>query len=104
MAGRLTAKSDVAASATDGALVSAVTGKRIRVVACAVSCGATPSTVVFNTKPAGAGTAISPIFNNSISLPENSSGWFQTTAGEGLTVSTGGGSTSGVLVSYEVVS
>lgn len=102
--GRLTANGNIAASSTDGALVSAVSNKRIRVIAVGVSCGATPSSVVFNSKGGGAGTAISAILNNSISLPELSSGWFDTNVGEGLTATTGAGSTSGIIVSYEVVS
>jgi hypothetical protein len=97
------AYSDVSASTTDGALITGVTGKKIRVHAVAISCGGTASTVVFNTKPAGAGSAAGPIFNNSISLPFNQAGWFDTARGEGLTASTGAGSTSGVLVVYSLV-
>lgn len=97
------AKSDVAASATDSALVTAVSGRKLRITAVAISCGGTPSTVVLNSKPGGAGTAISPIFNNSISLPDNRDGWFETNAGEGITVSTGAGSVSGVSVVYQII-
>jgi hypothetical protein len=97
------AKADVGASATDAALVAAVAGRKIRVTGVGVSCGATPSTVVFNTKPGGAGTAISPIYNNSISLPYNQGGWFETNTGEGLSASTGTGSTSGVNVTYDLI-
>jgi hypothetical protein len=95
------ATSNVTASTTDGALVTAITGKKIRVTAAGVSCGGTASTVVFNSKPGGAGSAVSPIFNNSISLSQNTDGWFETNAGEGLSVSTGAGSTTGVLVIYQ---
>ena len=98
--GRQNAFDSVAASQTDSVLIAAVAGKKIRVIAAFVSCGATPSTVQFNSKPAGAGTAIGPVINNSISLPECQSGWFDTKLGEGLTVSTGAGSTSGLLVVY----
>lgn len=101
--GYLNAYADVGASATDTSLVAAQTGKKIRVHAIGLSCGATPSTVVFNTKPAGAGTACGPIFNNSISLPFNPAGWFETTLSQGLSTSTGAGSTSGVLVVYSLV-
>lgn len=99
------ASGNIAASTTDGALVTAVTGSHIRVLAVAVSCGATASTVQFNSKGAGAGTAIGPIFNNSIVLsrPDVDAGWFETNNDEGLTVSTGAGSTTGVLVLYEQV-
>lgn len=101
--GHQNAYSDVAASATDGALVTGVAGKRIRVHALGISCGGTASTVVLNTKPGGAGTAIGPIFNNSISLPYVEAGWLATGIGEGLTVTTGAGSTTGVLVVYSLV-
>lgn len=96
------AKADVAASQTDSSLVSAVAGKKIRVLTVALSCGATASTAVFNSKGAGAGTAISCTFNNSISLPDGE-GYFETNSGEGLTVTTGAGSTTGVLVVYTLV-
>jgi hypothetical protein len=102
--GNRNAFDDIAASQTDSALIAAVAGTKLRVHAFAVSCGATPSTVVFNSKPAGAGTAVSPIFNNSISMPElQPGGWFETVSGEGLSVSTGAGSTTGVLVVYSRV-
>lgn len=93
---------NVAASATDSAVVSAQTGKKIRVLNVAVSCGATPSTVTFNTKPAGAGSACSATFNNSISLPDGD-GYFETNAGEGLTVTTGAGSTTGIQLAYTLI-
>ena len=87
--------------------MTAVAGQRVRVLGLAISCGATASTVVLNSKPAGSGTAISAIFNNSIVLepipPGKGFGWFETSAGEGLTASTGTGSTSGIQVIYEMV-
>lgn len=90
---------DVAASATATSLVAAAPGKKIRVHALTVSCGATPSTVVFNSASAANG----PIFNNSISMPFIQPGWFETVRGEALTVTTGAGSVSGVLVVYSLV-
>lgn len=103
-AGRKTANANVSASSTDANVVTAVAGRKIRVMALGVSCGGTASTVVFNTKPAGAGSAISAIFNNSISLPElQRGGWFETNTGEGLSVSTGAGSTTGIIAIYEEV-
>lgn len=107
-AGALSAFTNVNASTTDAALVSAVPGKRIRVLAAYAQAGGTATAITFNTKPAGAGSAISPLFangaNGSSPLPFNPKGWFQTNLGEGLTVTTGAGSATGVLVSYEVVS
>jgi hypothetical protein len=37
-------------------------------------------------------------------IPENPGGWFETNVSEGLSVSTGGGSTSSVAVTFAVVS
>lgn len=107
--GRLNAYVSVAASQTDSAVVAAFTGKRIRVIAAALNQGdTTPSTVTFTSKPAGSGVAISLAFkgaaNALLTLPDIDSGWFQTVVGEGLSVTTGAGSTTGVLVVYEVVS
>ncbi len=95
---------NVAASSTDSSIVAAVASKKIRVLAVAVVAGGTATNITFNSKPAGAGTAISPLFANAANggeiLPFMQHGWFETTAGEGLTVTTGAGSTTGVLVIY----
>jgi hypothetical protein len=95
---------NVAASQTDSSLVTAVTAKRLRVVWAYAQCGGTATTVVFNTKPSGAGTAISPTFQNAANggfvLPYNPHGWFTTNSGEGLTVTTGSGAATGVQVGY----
>lgn len=95
---------NVAASQTDSVIKSAVTGKVIRVLAVAAVAGGTATNLTFNTKGSGAGTAISPLFANGINggevLPFNPSGWFETASGEALTVTTGAGSTTGILVTY----
>ena len=95
---------NIAASTTDGALVTAVAGRKIKVVAMTAVTGATATNLTFNSKPTGSGTAITPLFANGANggevLPYNSSVWFQTNAGEGLTVTTGTGSTTGILVTY----
>lgn len=92
---------NVAASQTDAAVVAAVGGKKIRVLGLALVCG---GPVTFNTKPGGAGTAISATFSPSVSgvivLPETPAGWFETAAGEGLSVTTGAGSTVPIQVIY----
>jgi hypothetical protein len=93
---------NVAASSTDTSLVSAVAGKKIRVLNATVSCGATASSVTFNSKPAGAGSAISATFNNSVALSDGD-GYFETNVGEGLSVTTGAGSTTGIQVAYTLV-
>lgn len=98
----------IAASATDSNLVSAVANSRIRVLGVIVNQGdTTPSTVTFNTKPAGAGTSISPPIkaaaNGGFVIPFSRVGWFETNTGEGLTVTTGAGSTTAVIVVYELI-
>lgn len=105
--GALSAVANPAASQTDSSVVAAVTGKRINVLAVAFLAGGTATTAVFNTKPAGAGSAISPLFANAANggavLPYNPKGWFATNAGEGLSVTTGAGSATGIVVTYEVI-
>jgi hypothetical protein len=95
---------NITAGSTDGAIVTAVALKKIRVVALAMVTGGTATTVTFNSKPGGAGAAISPLFANAANggavLPPNPWGWFQSAAGEGLTATTGTGATTGILVQY----
>lgn len=108
MAGTLNAFANVAASQTDSVIKAAFTGKRINVLAVYCVAGGTATNLTFNTKPAGAGTAISALLANAANggavLPFNPKGWFTTAAGEGLTVTTAAGSTTGIGVVYEVVS
>jgi len=98
------ALANVAAGATDSVVVAAVAGKKIVVIFVVAVAGGTATDLTFNTKPAGAGTAISPLFANGINggevLARNDHGWFETTSGEGLTVTTGAGATTGLLVGY----
>lgn len=97
----------VTAGSTDTAVVAAVAGKKIRVHAAVFQCGGTATTAVFNTKPAGSGTAISMTFSNGANggavLPESEFGWFETGSGEGLSLTTGAGSSTGVHVIYSEV-
>lgn len=99
---------NVAASSTDESLVAAVTGEKIRVLAVLINHGdTTASSVTLNSKGAGAGTAISPLLkgpaNGGFVVPYSKQGWWETNSGEGLTCSTGSGSTTGVTVVYERV-
>ena len=100
---------NVAASSTDGSLnIAAVSGKRVAVLAVAFVAGATATNATFNSKPSGsAGSAISMLFANGANggavLGFNLHGWFVTKAGEGLTLTTGSGSTTGVQVVYAYV-
>lgn len=95
-----TAFANVAAAQTESSLVAAVTGKHIRVLAYIVQCGSSATTVVFNSDS----SAITPTFANAANggavVGFNPVGWFETNAGEALTVTTGSGATTGVLVRY----
>ena len=103
----LKAFANPAASTTDGNVVTAVAGARINVLAFFAVAGGTATTLTFNSKGGGAGTAISPLLanaaNGGISADYNPKGWFTTNAGEGLTVTTGAGSATGVQVVYELL-
>lgn len=106
--GRKGAFDTVAASQTDSVLVAAVANMKIRVHAFMINQGDAANAVTFNTKPAGAGTAISPALKYSINggttSTEAPSGWFETNRGEGLTVTTGAtASNTGIMVVYSVV-
>ena len=93
---------NVAASSTDSVLVAGVPDKKIRVLAFAFVCGGTGTNATFNSKGSGAGAAISPLFANAANggavLGINPLGWCETTKGEALTLTTGPGSTTGVLL------
>ena len=100
------ATANVSASQTDSSLVTAVSGKSIKVIGMIVVCGGSATNFTLNSKGSGAGTAISPVFANGanggmatpLAAPE--SAWFSTAAGEALTCTTGSGSTTAVQILY----
>ncbi len=99
---------NVAAAQTDSVLVAAATGYKIRVLAVVMSAAGTATAATFNTKGAGAGTAISALFTNGVNIVSqglgfNPDGWFETLAGEALTVTTGAGSATGFQFTYALV-
>lgn len=98
---------NVAASQTDSVIVASPGAVKIRVLAVYAVTGGTATNLTFNTKPAGAGSAISPLFANAANsgevLPFSPIGWFETNTSEGLTVTTGAGSTTGIGVVYITV-
>lgn len=98
---------NVASGQTDSVIVLATGGKKIRVLQVFALAGGSSTDLTFNSKPAGAGTAISPLMANDIRsgevLPFSPIGWFETNVGEGLTVTTSAGSTTGILVAYILV-
>lgn len=91
---------NIAASQTASSQVSAVTNKSIRVIALFMCAGGTATNVTFNSDT----TAISPLValgaNGSFVLPMNEAGWFETVAGEALTITTGAGATTGIQIIY----
>lgn len=90
-----------AASGTNQTVVAAVTSKKLRVLALAVTCGATATNVTFNSSSAGAKTCLfANGANGGFILPFSPVGWFETVAGEALAVTTGAGSTTGIQVVY----
>lgn|SRR3990167_8088386 len=100
---KLDAKINIDASQTASVMVAAVAQKSIRVVQVAMVTGGTATNVTFNSST----TAISPLFANAANggaiLPYNYEGWFSTVPGEALTITTGSGSTTGILVGYLLI-
>lgn len=95
---------NVAASQTDSVLVGAIASTKLRVVSVVTVAGGTATNLTFNSKGGGAGAAISPLFANAANggfvLPNNRMGWMESATAEALTVTTGSGSTTGILVYY----
>lgn len=98
---------NIAASTTDGEIVAAVPGRRIIVLQYALMAGNTATVATFRSKPAGASAAISMDHacgaNGGISIERAPEGWFETVSSEGLSLTTGAGSTVGVQVVYQEV-
>lgn len=102
---------NISASQTDSNVITAVSGRIIRVLGVVCEAGGTATNVTFNSKGSGSGTAISMLFalpaNGGFVLPTVESGgqnpWFQTNSGEALTMTTGGGSTVGVQIIYDLI-
>lgn len=105
--GQRYAFANVSSATVDSTIVSAVTGKRLRVLGFLFITGSTATPITFNSKGSSSGTAISPQFSNAAnggaSGTPNELGWLETNLNEGLTVTSGTGSTTGVLVVYQEV-
>lgn len=106
-----TAVANIAPSQTDSILVARIDGKRIVVVGGFVICAGTATSITFNRKPAGSGVAITSDMpfaaNGGIcwSVPQTMPvgepcGYFETNSGEGLSATTGSGSSVGVTLRY----
>jgi hypothetical protein len=93
-----------AASSGDNTLVAAVTGKKIRVLAVAITMTGTAVTIRF--EDGAGGTALTgqmqPTQGQTVTLPFNPVGWFETSAATLLNLELGGAqSVDGVLVYIE---
>ena len=104
---------NIAASQTDATLtvtatgtpMAATSGKKIRVLDYVAVAGGTATTLIFNSKGAGAGTAISStkaLAANGVAAAGEAAkgGHIETKSGENLTVTTGSGSTTGIDITY----
>lgn len=98
---------NIAASQTDANIITGVTSKKLRIHQIFGLAGGAATNLTFNSKGAGTGVAISPLMANAANggevLPFSPMGWFETAASEALTVTTGAGSTTGILVGYTEV-
>lgn len=90
----------VAASQTDSTLISAVASRSLRVLSLAVHCGATATTSTFESGTATRVHKVPAGANGGQILPFNPAGWFQTTSGAALTVTTGAGSDTEYTITY----
>ena len=93
-----------AASSGNNTLVAAVTGKKIRVLALAITMTGTAVTIRF--EDGAGGTALpgqmQPTQGQTVTLPFNPVGWFETSAATLLNLELGGAqSVDGVLVYIE---
>lgn len=99
----MAAYANVAAGTTSGVVVAAVAGKKIRVLALALVCGGTATTIVFQSDAAAISATFAQGINGVLALPYNPVGWFETVEGEALKVTTGAGATTGIQVVYTLV-
>lgn len=98
---------NIPAGTTDSVVVSAVSGKIIRVLQYRFIVGSSATNTTFNSMGTSAGTAIDCINQNASNggavCPYSPYGWIFTNSGESLTVTTGSGSTVGVLIGYDLI-
>ena len=106
------ATSNIAPSTTDGLIITGKVGKVMRVVGGFLVCAGTATSITFNSKPIGSGTAITSAIAcgangglamtspPQIALGEPPYGYFETAKGDGLSATTGSGSSIGVSLVY----
>ena len=101
--GQKYAKISIAAGVTDGPLVPAVTGMKIRVLALAATQTADgAATMEFNSASTPLTGEIASVTQTSLVMPFSPAGWFETAAGEALTLTTAAIGVYGCLVYDEV--
>lgn len=99
----------VAVNTTDGTLVAAIPGAKIRLLSVVSVPAATPAaTLAFNSKGSGSGTLISPAIPLTaatlLSLGNGNAGICETNKGEALTTTTGAGTNASfIYISYVVI-
>ncbi len=99
---------NLSASSTDTQLVAGATGKVTRVLGVWLLAQGTSTAVTFNSFLVATSTPITPVITcantgGGIVMPFAGEGWFETETGADLTITSGAGSTVGVVVLYVVV-
>lgn len=94
---------NVAAGSTDSTVVAAVTGRKIRVLSYHCQAGGTATDLTFNSNSTAISSLKANVARGGAVGNFNPAGWFETVAGQALTVTTGAGSTTGIDVIYAEV-
>jgi hypothetical protein len=90
----------VTAGSTDVSVIAAVAGKKLRIIALVVQCGATATDITFESSTTTRKHKIPAGANGGQVLPPSSWGWFETAVGESLTVTSSAGSSAEVTGVY----
>ncbi len=101
----VTAFTNLASGSSHTVLVNGTASKKIRVLQVFANSGATATNLTFETSTGN--TAISPVLQHAAYggevLPFSAIGWFDTSAGDNLQVTSSAGSTTGILIKYALV-
>lgn len=95
---------NVAASQTDQVMVGLIAATTICITELDMVTGGTATNVTINSKPSGSGTAISPLYanaaNGGIALSWDPLCLFRSNSGEGISITTSAGSSTGIHFKY----
>lgn len=91
---------NVSAGQTAYLIIEAIPDKAIRVVALVMVTGATATSSTFNSSSTPITSVIANGANGGAVLPYNFDGWFQTSPGQSLTVTTTSGTSTGYTINY----